>query len=85
MIISRSLFKKYLYSRNWSSLPELETSMSYIDFSKFAPEKKPDLQRLPKPELETTQKLKLDQIHFWTKENFAKKDAFWPNFGLSNP
>ena len=34
-----------------------------------------------KPELKKTRKLKLDQIHFRSIENFSKKDVFWPNFG----
>ena len=33
------------------------------------------------PNSKKTRNLKLDQIQFSTIDNFAKKDAFWPNFG----
>ena len=52
----------------------------------FPNQKKSNLWRLPKPKLEKTRKLKLNHIHFWTKENFAKKRCilakFWSKFSL---
>ena len=87
-MIWRPLFKKYLYSRAWLSLPEPElknwTSLSY--FSKPEPKKTLISKYCQNPNFKKTRKLKLDQIQFWTIKNFAKKrcilTTFWSKFSL---
>ena len=74
------------FIRAWSSLPELENSMSFSYFSKTEPEKTRSLKIAKTRTRKKPQKLELGQIHFWTIENFAKKRCisakFWSKFSL---
>ena len=80
MALYTALAQKFVKIRAWSSLPELENSTSFSYFSKPEPEKNPIAKDCQNSNSKKTRKLKLDQIHFWTIENFAKKRCILAKF-----
>ena len=72
--------------RAWSSLLELENSMSLSYYPKPELEKNPIFKDCQNPNSKKTRKFKLDRIQFWPVENFGKKlciqAKFWSKFSL---